>query len=187
MAIELVVPEVGESIQEAILVQWFKNDGDSVQKDEPLFLIETDKVTLEVVAEAGGRLAITAKEGQTVAIGAVVGSIDTGVQAEAATESAAEPPAAQGPAPVETRPAAKEPAPPETTPEEKRAQEIAEFKAFVDFVGDFQQVHITTGLFFCSHLDPLACIQAQAFSTGDCVFLCVSGRFYPETSKPGHK
>ena len=77
MAIEIKVPSVGESVTEALLAQWYKEDGDSVQKDEPLFLIETDKVTLEVVAEADGILKITVAEGETVAVGAVVGTIDT--------------------------------------------------------------------------------------------------------------
>ncbi|MBL6970601.1 MAG: dihydrolipoamide succinyltransferase, partial [Desulfobacterales bacterium] len=56
MEIEIKIPHVGESIQEAVLVEWYKQDGDRVQKDEPLFVIETDKVTLEIVAEADGVL-----------------------------------------------------------------------------------------------------------------------------------
>ncbi len=77
MAIEIQIPSVGESVQEAILAQWYKTDGDTVKKDEPLFVIETDKVTLEVVAEADGILKILVDEGETVAIGKVVGSIET--------------------------------------------------------------------------------------------------------------
>lgn len=77
MNIDIVVPSVGESVKEAILVEWYRQDGDRVSKDDPLFVIETDKVTLEVVAEAAGRLSIKVTEGETVAIGAVVGSIDT--------------------------------------------------------------------------------------------------------------
>ncbi len=77
MIIEIKIPNVGESVQEAILAQWYKKSGDIVQKDEPLFVIETDKVTLEVTAEAGGRLEILVKEGEMVAIGAVVAKIDT--------------------------------------------------------------------------------------------------------------
>jgi 2-oxoglutarate dehydrogenase E2 component (dihydrolipoamide succinyltransferase) len=76
MIIEIKVPSVGESVTEALLAQWFKNDGDTVKKDEPLFVIETDKVTLEVVAEADGVLSIQVAEGETVAIGAVVGTLD---------------------------------------------------------------------------------------------------------------
>jgi 2-oxoglutarate dehydrogenase E2 component (dihydrolipoamide succinyltransferase) len=77
MIAEIKVPSVGESVTEAVLAQWYKNDGDMVKKDDPLFVIETDKVTLEVVAEAAGVLSIKVAEGETVAIGAVVGTIDT--------------------------------------------------------------------------------------------------------------
>ena len=76
MIVEVKVPGVGESVTEATLAEWFKKDGDTVQKDEPLFVIETDKVTLEVVAEADGVLSIKVQAGETVAIGAVVGTID---------------------------------------------------------------------------------------------------------------
>ncbi|MCK7515164.1 MAG: lipoyl domain-containing protein [Desulfobacterales bacterium] len=48
---------MGESVTEALLAQWFKKDGDTVRKDEPLFVLETDKVTLEVTAEAAGSAA----------------------------------------------------------------------------------------------------------------------------------
>lgn len=75
MKIDVKIPSVGESVTEALLAQWFKKDGDPVRRDEPLFVIETDKVTLEVVAEADGILKITVPEGQTVAIGSVVGVI----------------------------------------------------------------------------------------------------------------
>jgi 2-oxoglutarate dehydrogenase E2 component (dihydrolipoamide succinyltransferase) len=78
MAHDVKVPSVGESVTEALLVQWLKNDGDTVQTDEPLFVIETDKVTLEVTADTGGTLKIKVKEGETVAIGAVVAVIEAG-------------------------------------------------------------------------------------------------------------
>lgn len=77
MAHDVKVPSVGESVTEALLVQWLKNDGDTVQADEPLFVIETDKVTLEVTADTGGTLNIKVKEGETVAIGTVVAEIET--------------------------------------------------------------------------------------------------------------
>jgi 2-oxoglutarate dehydrogenase E2 component (dihydrolipoamide succinyltransferase) len=86
MEIEIKIPSVGESVQEAVLVEWYKKDGDAVQKDEPLFVIETDKVTLEIVAEASGILKVLIEEGQTVSIGAVVGSIDIKEISEAAPE-----------------------------------------------------------------------------------------------------
>ena len=110
MAIEIKVPSVGESVTEALLAQWYKQDGDRVQKDELLFLIETDKVTLEVVAEADGILKITAAEGETVSVGAVVGIIDTDV----------EPLAKEAPAPpeeiLEAPPPPPEPAPTKAPP-----------------------------------------------------------------------
>ncbi|RJQ52215.1 MAG: 2-oxoglutarate dehydrogenase complex dihydrolipoyllysine-residue succinyltransferase [Desulfobacteraceae bacterium] len=76
MAIEIKVPSVGESVTEAVLAQWFKKDGDRVQKDEPIFLIETDKITLEVAAQENGIIHISVAEGETVAVGAVVGTIE---------------------------------------------------------------------------------------------------------------
>jgi 2-oxoglutarate dehydrogenase E2 component (dihydrolipoamide succinyltransferase) len=75
--IDVKVPSVGESVQEAILAEWFKQDGDRVEKDEPIFVIETDKVTLEVNAEAAGVLHIQVEAGETVQVGAVVATIDT--------------------------------------------------------------------------------------------------------------
>jgi 2-oxoglutarate dehydrogenase E2 component (dihydrolipoamide succinyltransferase) len=103
MLIEIKIPSVGESVTEALLAQWFKSDGDLVKKDEPLFVIETDKVTLEIVAEADGVLSIKVAEGEIAAIGAVVGTLDS----ESATQAAAAPAIA---AAKDTR--ADEPAPP---------------------------------------------------------------------------
>ncbi|MFO8085430.1 MAG: 2-oxoglutarate dehydrogenase complex dihydrolipoyllysine-residue succinyltransferase [Desulfobacterales bacterium] len=82
MNIEIKIPSVGESIQEALLAEWFKKDGDRVKKDEPLFVIETDKVTLEIEAEADGILSIKVEAGKTVSIGEVVGTIDTEAEDE---------------------------------------------------------------------------------------------------------
>jgi 2-oxoglutarate dehydrogenase E2 component (dihydrolipoamide succinyltransferase) len=84
MNIEIKIPNVGESVQEAVLAQWYKNEGDYVIKDEPLFVIETDKVTLEVPAEESGKLHIIVAEGETVPIGAVVGTIDMSAEADTA-------------------------------------------------------------------------------------------------------
>ena len=96
MLIDLTVPSVGESVTEATLAQWHKKDGDLVRKDEPLFVLETDKVTLEIEAEVGGVLKTSVHEGETVTIGALVGTIDT----EAAPAEIAEvPPAAPPPSP----------------------------------------------------------------------------------------
>jgi 2-oxoglutarate dehydrogenase E2 component (dihydrolipoamide succinyltransferase) len=81
MVVEIKVPSVGESVTEALLAQWFKKDGDQVKKGEALFVIETDKVTLEVEAEADGVLKISVKEGETVSVGAVVGIIEAATAA----------------------------------------------------------------------------------------------------------
>ena len=122
MIVEVKVPSVGESVTEALLAQWFKNDGDAVNKDEPLFVIETDKVTLEVVSEAAGVLTIKVQEGETVAIGAVVGSIDT-----AAAPKAAEPlPSTEAPEKKETQPPAAKPQEPEAPAPEAPAPKVAE-------------------------------------------------------------
>ncbi len=114
MSIEIKIPSVGESVQEAVLAEWFKQDGDTVRKDDPLFVIETDKVTLEVVAEADGVLKILVAAGETVAIGTVVGALEPVDAAAPAPEkpkvkAAEEPEKAAAPAPA--APAAKPPAP----------------------------------------------------------------------------
>lgn len=101
MAIDIIVPSVGESVQEALLAEWFKADGDRVEKDEALFVIETDKVTLEVVAEAAGILHILAAQGETVAVGAVVGRIEA---LDAAEEQPVTKPEAESEKPITTKP-----------------------------------------------------------------------------------
>jgi 2-oxoglutarate dehydrogenase E2 component (dihydrolipoamide succinyltransferase) len=106
MQIEIKIPSVGESIKEAVLAEWFKKDGEIVSKDEPLFVIETDKVTLEVVAEASGRLKIAVAQGETVAIGAVVGTLDTdAVRAAAPAPENEKKPAVEKPTPAPGAPA----------------------------------------------------------------------------------
>ncbi|MDJ0803026.1 MAG: 2-oxoglutarate dehydrogenase complex dihydrolipoyllysine-residue succinyltransferase [Desulfobacterales bacterium] len=110
MTIEIKVPSVGESVTEALLAEWYPSDGAQVQKGELIFVIETDKVTLEVEAEAAGRLEILVAAGETVAIGTVVGRIDTDA-AEAAAPAPEQPPvAAPAPEPAPEAPA-PEPAP----------------------------------------------------------------------------
>lgn len=75
---EITIPEVGESVTEALIAKWHKQDGERVEKDEPLCEIETDKITMEINAEAAGTLFITVREGTTVAIGTVIGVIKEG-------------------------------------------------------------------------------------------------------------
>jgi 2-oxoglutarate dehydrogenase E2 component (dihydrolipoamide succinyltransferase) len=104
---EIRVPTLGESVTEATIGKWFKQPGDAVAVDEPLVELETDKVTIEVPAPAAGVLAeIAAQDGETVAVGAVLGQIKDG--AGAAPRAAVAPPQAKPTAPP---PQAAKPAP----------------------------------------------------------------------------
>src|SRR2546421_1707780 len=79
---EIRVPTLGESVTEATIGKWFKKPGDPVAVDEPLVELETDKVTIEVPAPAAGTLGdIAAKDGETVAVGALLGEIKEGAGA----------------------------------------------------------------------------------------------------------
>ncbi|MDO8534155.1 MAG: biotin/lipoyl-containing protein, partial [Xanthobacteraceae bacterium] len=103
MTTEIRVPTLGESVTEATIGKWYKKPGDAVAADEPLVELETDKVTIEVPAPAAGVLSeIAAKDGQTVAVGALLGSINEGAGAKAAPKAAAKPVA---PAPKKSEPA----------------------------------------------------------------------------------
>src|SRR4051795_2016867 len=76
---EIRVPALGESVTEATIGKWFKRPGDAVAVDEPLVELETDKVTIEVPSPAAGVLGdIAAKDGETVAVGALLGQIKEG-------------------------------------------------------------------------------------------------------------
>src|SRR5499426_2365584 len=95
---EIRVPTLGESVTEATIGKWFKKPGDPVAVDDPLVELETDKVTIEVPAPAAGVLGeIAAKDGETVAVGALLGQIKDGAAAPAAAKAPA--PAAEKPAP----------------------------------------------------------------------------------------
>ncbi len=86
---DIRVPTLGESVTEATIGKWFKKPGDPVAVDEPLVELETDKVTIEVPAPAAGVLGdIAAKDGETVAVGALLGQIREGVGAPSAKASA---------------------------------------------------------------------------------------------------
>ena len=100
MATEIRVPTLGESVSEATIGKWFKKPGEAVKADEPLVELETDKVTLEVNAPAAGVLGeIVAKEGETVGVNALLGSIaEGGAAAAPAPKAEAKPAAAPAPA-----------------------------------------------------------------------------------------
>jgi 2-oxoglutarate dehydrogenase E2 component (dihydrolipoamide succinyltransferase) len=117
---EIRVPTLGESVTEATIGKWFKKPGDAVAVDEPLVELETDKVTIEVPAPAAGVLgAIAAKDGETVAVGAVLGQIEEGAGAPKSkaqpTKAAAAASAPQAQAPPAT-PAGSTAPPPSDTP-----------------------------------------------------------------------
>ena len=97
MRVEIKVPAVGESITEATIAEWAKKDGDFVKKNDVLLSLETDKATVEVVAENEGKLSIAVPKGQVVQIGASVGSIDTSATG-ASIPQATVSPAAKAPA-----------------------------------------------------------------------------------------
>lgn len=77
MKMEVKVPAVGESINEATIGEWLKQSGDYVEQDEIILSLETDKASVEIVAEKSGVLTTKAEEGDELPIGAVVAEIDT--------------------------------------------------------------------------------------------------------------
>jgi pyruvate dehydrogenase E2 component (dihydrolipoamide acetyltransferase) len=117
MAIDVVMPQMGESIAEGTVVRWIKKPGDKVERDEPLLEISTDKVDAEIPSPAAGTLSeILVQEGQTVAVNSVVARISGEGETAAAKPK---PAAAPAPAPEPARaaapplkPAAAPPAPP---------------------------------------------------------------------------
>ncbi len=113
MATDILVPTLGESVNEATIAQWLKKPGEAVAVDEPLVELETDKVTLEVNASAAGVLAeVLAQEGDNVEVGALLGRIAEG---EAAPAPASAPAEAAKAEPAKAEPAPKA-APPAATP-----------------------------------------------------------------------
>jgi len=123
MAIEIKVPALGESVTEATVGQWFKQPGDTVAVDEPLVELETDKVTVEVPAPSAGVLAdIKVQQGSTVAVGAVLGTIDsapaqgTAKPAAVASAPAAAPGPGARPEPAAAAPSARPATPPPELP-----------------------------------------------------------------------
>jgi 2-oxoglutarate dehydrogenase E2 component (dihydrolipoamide succinyltransferase) len=116
MKIDVIMPQMGESIAEGTIIKWLKKVGDRVQRDEPIFEISTDKVDAEIPSPSAGTLAeIKVAEGATVAVQTVVALIETeagavaSAPAAAAPAPAAAPPAAAPPAPVAAAPVAAAP------------------------------------------------------------------------------
>ncbi len=134
---DVKVPQLAEAVTEGDVGRWLKQNGDRVEKDEPLVELETDKATVEIVAEASGVLEIVAPEGQTVHVGDVIARIEerggaVGPAEEKAPrgekeprEAAEQPPAAEPPAekpPAEKPPAGKQAAPAAAEPGTRRVR-----------------------------------------------------------------
>jgi 2-oxoglutarate dehydrogenase E2 component (dihydrolipoamide succinyltransferase) len=86
MAVDVKIPEIGESINEGFLAEWSQQDGAIVEAEAPLLVLETDKITMNVTAEVAGRLEVLAAEGDTVQVGQVVARIDPSAAGDAAPE-----------------------------------------------------------------------------------------------------
>src|SRR5882724_5302164 len=106
--VDIKVPSLGESVTEATVAKWFKQAGEAVNADEPLVELETDKVTVEVNAPAAGTLSdIVVKAGDTVAVGAKLGTVTEGAApAKGKPTAAPAKPAAPAAAPAAAPPAA---------------------------------------------------------------------------------
>ena len=78
---DVIMPQLGETVTEGTVANWYKKVGDTVKADEPLFEVETDKVTTEIPAIASGVLkAILVESGTTVPVGTVLAVIETTVK-----------------------------------------------------------------------------------------------------------
>ncbi|HEV8337603.1 MAG TPA: dihydrolipoamide acetyltransferase family protein [Candidatus Polarisedimenticolia bacterium] len=131
MKVDVIMPQMGESIQEGTVVRWLKKIGDSVKRDEPILEISTDKVDAEIPSPAAGVLSeITVEEGKTVEIKTVLGKVETEAGAASAKppeakqekqqEEKEEKPADRGAAKQAAAPAAEKPAPAATPKQESR-------------------------------------------------------------------
>ena len=104
--VDIVMPQMGESIAEGTMSRWLKKPGDAVKRDEPIFEISTDKVDAEIPSPAAGVLVeVLVTEGQTVPVQTVVARLETDAAAAAVV------PAGNGAAPTEAAPPAAPPAP----------------------------------------------------------------------------
>jgi 2-oxoglutarate dehydrogenase E2 component (dihydrolipoamide succinyltransferase) len=130
MSIDIKVPAMGESVTEATVARWFKKEGDSVARDEPLVELETDKVTVEVPAPADGSiLSIAVQSGATVQVGAILGAMSEG-GAKPAPKAEARPAAAPAP-----KPAAPTPPPPALKPAAEAATPLPSVRRIAEETG----------------------------------------------------
>lgn len=120
MAVNVEIPEVGESVTEVILVEWLKSDGGYVQKDDPICVLETDKADIELPAPASGALTRISKEGDTIPVGGNIATIDESAEKSTAKKAANKEELKAEPAPakaeVKSEPAAAKQAEPKPEP-----------------------------------------------------------------------
>nr|MBP9097914.1 E3 binding domain-containing protein [Ferruginibacter sp.] len=129
MAIDIKVPTVGESINEVTLVKWLKNDGEWADRDEVIAELESEKATFEINAEKAGVIRQIAKEGDNLAIGDIVATIDTEAsQPETSKAKAQKAEKATVPEKKETAPKPVEPVADETKASPVAAAIIADKK-----------------------------------------------------------
>jgi 2-oxoglutarate dehydrogenase E2 component (dihydrolipoamide succinyltransferase) len=124
MAVEVRIPELGESVTEGVIARWLKQDGELVRADESVLELETDKATLEIPATASGRLEIVERKGATVRVGTVVARIAQGADRPAASakpkaaSARGKPPAAPSASAPETATGRRPPVEPDAGNEE---------------------------------------------------------------------
>ncbi len=125
---EIKIPEIGESILEALVANWHKEDGAAVAKDDIICELETDKVNVELTAEASGILHIVIPEGQTVPIGTIIANLEEGAgEQPAAAQKPVEKAAPSVPAPPAEAPA-KQAASPTANPAARQQAETRDIK-----------------------------------------------------------
>ena len=111
MPLDVKIPPMGESISTGILAKWHVKNGDTVKLEQPLFELETDKITSEGSAEAAGVITLKVDAGAEVKIGQVVATIENGASAAAPAERPPAAPAPGVPAPEAPKPSAAAAAP----------------------------------------------------------------------------
>jgi len=115
MRVDVIMPQMGESIAEGTITRWFKKPGETVDRDEPLFEISTDKVDAEIPSPAAGTLVeVRNKEGETVPVNEVVAILETEAGAAVVAKAPAETPEVEKSVAAAT--AAKPPAAPAAAP-----------------------------------------------------------------------
>ena len=139
MPTDIVIPSVGESVTEGVIAAWLKNDGDWVERDETVLELETDKITVELPAPASGIIKQGATEGDTVDVGATVGSID-----ESATKPVSSAGAAQKAESAQADKTATATAPPPTQSQPKAQPPPAKPQASPNSNGDLRATRATS-------------------------------------------